>query len=217
VLIVEDEQVLAEAIAEGLRREALAVDVAYDGDAALERLSVNEYDVLVLDRDLPLVHGDDVCRTVVASGADTRVLMLTAAGEIDERVAGLGLGADDYLSKPFAFAELVARIRALVRRGAGHGEPVFSHKGVVLNPATREASVDGEPVILSAREWAVLEPMIARPGAVFSRSQLEEKLYSWKDEISSNAVEVYVHGLRKKLGADFIHTVRGLGYVVPRE
>jgi two-component system OmpR family response regulator len=119
--------------------------------------------------------------------------------------------------KPFDIDELLARIRALLRRSAGRGEPVFAHKGVSLNPATREALLHGQPVSLSAREWAVLEALIARPGAVLSRAQLEEKLFSWKDDISSNAVEVYVHGVRKKLGNDFIQNVRGLGYVVPKE
>jgi two-component system OmpR family response regulator len=136
---------------------------------------------------------------------------------VGDRIAGLDAGADDYLLKPYDTDELLARIRALLRRSAGRGEPVFEHRGVSLNPATREAAVNGQPVSLSAREWAVLEPLLARPGTVLSRTQIEEKLYGWKDDISSNAVEVYVHGLRKKLGNDIIQTVRGLGYLVPRE
>jgi two-component system OmpR family response regulator len=145
------------------------------------------------------------------------VLIATARDGVADRIAGLDAGADDYVVKPFDIDELLARIRALLRRSAGRAEPVFSHMGVTLNPATREASVAGEPVSLSAREWAVLEPMLQRPGVVFSRAQLEQKLYGWKDEISSNAIEVYIHGLRKKLGADMIQTVRGLGYLVPRQ
>jgi len=145
------------------------------------------------------------------------VLMATARDAVGDRVAGLDAGADDYVVKPYDMTELLARIRALIRRRAGHGEPTFSHLGVTLNPATHEATLNGQPVALSAREWAVIEPLIARPGVLMSRAQLEEKLYSWKDDISSNAVEVYIHGLRKKLGAGLIQTVRGLGYMVARE
>jgi two-component system OmpR family response regulator len=144
------------------------------------------------------------------------VLIATARDAAGDRIAGLDAGADDYVVKPYDTDELLARIRALLRRSAGRGEPVFEHKGVSLNPATREATRHGQPVSLSAREWAVLEPLLARPGVVLSRSQLEEKLFSWKDDISSNAVEVYIHGVRKKLGADLIQTVRGLGYLVPK-
>jgi len=136
---------------------------------------------------------------------------------VGERIARLDAGADDYVDKPYDTDELLARIRALIRRSAGRAEPAFEHRGVSLNPATREASLHGQPVSLSAREWAVLEPLLARPGAVLSRAQLEEKLFSWKDDVSSNAVEVYIHGVRKKLGADLIETVRGLGYLVPKE
>jgi len=136
---------------------------------------------------------------------------------VQQRVEGLDAGADDYVLKPYDLDELLARIRALLRRAAGRAEPVYEHKGVSLNPATHEATVDGKPMVLSAREWAVLEALIARPGLILSRPQLEEKLYSWKDEISSNAVEVYIHGLRKKLGADLIRNVRGVGYMVPKE
>ena len=133
-----------------------------------------------------------------------------------DRIAGLDAGADDYVLKPYDLDELLARMRALLRRAAGRAEPVYEHLGVSINPATREVMSDGQPVVLSAREWAVLEPLLARPGMVLSRVQLEEKLYGWKDSIASNAVEVYVHGLRKKLGADLIQNVRGVGYMVPR-
>jgi two-component system OmpR family response regulator len=145
------------------------------------------------------------------------VLIATARDSVQQRIEGLDAGADDYVLKPYDLDELLARIRALLRRAAGRAEPVYEHMGVSVNPATREVSVGGQPVLLSAREWAVLEPLLARPGMVLSRAQLEEKLYSWKDEISSNAVEVYVHGLRKKLGADLIRNVRGVGYMVPKE
>jgi two-component system OmpR family response regulator len=135
---------------------------------------------------------------------------------VAQRIAGLDAGADDYVVKPYDLEELLARLRALLRRAAGRAEPHFEYKNISINPATREVAVDGNPVVLSAREWAVLEALIARPGVVLSRAQLEEKLYSWRDEVSSNAVEVYIHGLRKKLGSDLIQNVRGVGYMVPK-
>ena len=172
---------------------------------------------MLLDLGLPKRDGLDVLRTLRQRRATVPVLVATARDGVADRIAGLDAGADDYVLKPYDIDELLARIRALLRRSAGRGEPVFEHKGVSLNPATREATLDSQPVSLSAREWAVLEALIARPGALLSRAQLEEKLFSWKDDISSNAVEVYIHGVRKKLGNDFIQTVRGLGYVVPKE
>jgi two-component system, OmpR family, response regulator len=180
-------------------------------------LRTESYDLVLLDLGLPKRDGLDVLRSLRARHQIVPVLVATARDAVGDRVAGLDAGADDYVVKPYDTDELLARIRALIRRSAGRAEPVFAHKGIALNPATRQATVNGEPVQLSAREWAVLEPLIARPGVVLSRAQLEEKLYGWKDEISSNAVEVYVHGLRKKLGAELIQTVRGLGYVVPKE
>jgi DNA-binding response OmpR family regulator len=215
VLVVEDERLLADAVVEGLRREALAVDVAYDGDAALERLGVNEYDVLVLDRDLPVVHGDDVCRAVVGSGAATRVLMLTAAGEIADRVAGLGLGADDYLPKPFAFAELVARVRALGRRARPATPPLLTRAGVEVDPARREVRRDGRPVALSRKEFAVLEELLRADGAVVSAEQLLER--AWDEHIDpfTNVLRVTVMTLRRKLGdPQVIETVAGVGYQI---
>jgi two-component system OmpR family response regulator len=180
-------------------------------------LKSEQYDLVLLDLGLPGRGGLDVLRALRSRRAHVPVLIATARDAVGDRIAGLDAGADDYVVKPYDIDELLARIRALLRRSAGRGEPVFSHRGVSLNPATREAVVHGQPVSLSAREWAVLEALIARPGALLSRAQLEEKLFSWKDDVSSNAVEVYVHGLRKKLGNDFIQNVRGLGYVVPRE
>jgi len=192
------------------------VDWVRDGQMADTALKSERYDLVLLALGLPRRDGLDVLRALRARHETMPVLIATARDAVGDRVAGLDAGADDYVVKPYDTDELLARIRALIRRSAGRAEPVFTHKGVSLNPATREATVNGEPVQLSAREWAVLEPMLARPGVVFSRAQLEEKLYGWKDDISSNAVEVYVHGLRKKLGAELIQTVRGLGYVVPR-
>ena len=161
-------------------------------------------------------HLQQVARSLRSRHSLVPVLIATARDGVADRIAGLDAGADDYVVKPYDTDELLARVRALLRRSAGRAAPAFEHKGVSLNPATREATVHGQPVSLSAREWAVLEPLLARPGVLLSRAQLEEKLFSWKDDVSSNAVEVYIHGVRKKLGNDLIQTVRGLGYLVPK-
>ena len=216
ILVAEDEELLADAIAEGLRRETLAVDVVYDGDAALEKLGVNDYDVLVLDRDLPLVHGDEVCRAVVASGGDTRVLMLTAAAEVPDRVAGLALGADDYLPKPFAFVELVARVRALGRRARPAVPPRLERAGIALDPARREVFRDGRFVPLSRKEFAVLEELLRADGAVVSTEQLLERAWDENIDPFTNVVRVTVMTLRRKLGSPpVVATVSGVGYQIP--
>jgi DNA-binding response OmpR family regulator len=215
VLVAEDERLLADAVAEGLRREAIAVDVAYDGASALERLAVNEYDVLVLDRDLPAVHGDHVCRTVAAAGGSVRVLMLTASTDVADRVAGLSLGADDYLGKPFAFAELVARVRALSRRSRAPLPPVLERAGVRLDPNRREAYRDGRWLALSRKEFAVLEELLRAEGAAVSTEQLLGK--AWDEHIDpfTNVVRVTVMTLRRKLDQPpVVLTVPG-GYQVP--
>jgi two-component system, OmpR family, response regulator len=216
LLLVEDDAMIGEAVLDALRSEHYAVDWVRDGAMADTALRTESYDLVLLDLGLPKRDGLDVLRSLRARHETVPVLVATARDAIADRTEGLDAGADDYVVKPYDTEELLARIRALIRRSAGRAEPVFTHKGVALNPATRQATINGQSVQLSAREWAVLEPLIARPGVVFSRAQLEEKLYGWKDEISSNAVEVYVHGLRKKLGAEMIQTVRGLGYVVPK-
>ena len=217
LLLVEDDAMIGEAVLDALRGEHYAVDWVRDGAMADTALRTGDYDLVLLDLGLPRLDGLQVLRSLRARRQGVPVLVATARDAVGDRIAGLDAGADDYVLKPYDTAELLARIRALLRRSAGRAEPVFSHQGVSLNPATREATVDGKPVQLSAREWAVLEPMLARPGVVFSRPQLEEKLYGWKDEISSNAVEVYIHGLRRKLGSELIQNVRGLGYLVPRQ
>ena len=217
LLLVEDDTMIGEAVLDLLRCEHYAVDWVKDGAMADTALGTQKYDLVLLDLGLPRRDGIEVLRALRARRETVPVLIATARDAVGDRVAGLDAGADDYVVKPYDTDELLARIRALLRRSAGRGEPAFEHKGVSLNPATREASVNGEAVNLSAREWAVLEPLLARPGMVLSRTQLEEKLYSWKDDISSNAVEVYIHGLRKKLGSELIQTVRGLGYLVPRQ
>ncbi|NUP46515.1 MAG: response regulator transcription factor [Catenulispora sp.] len=216
VLVVEDEQVLADAVATGLRRESMAVDVVYDGDAALERIAVNDYDVVVLDRDLPLVHGDDVCRHVVNSGLATRVLMLTAAGDVADRVAGLTLGADDYLAKPFAFPELIARIRALGRRAVPALPPVLERSGLRVDPSRREVVREGRPVLLSPKEFAVLEVLMRADGAAVSSEQLLEKAWDENADPFTNVVRVTVMTLRRKLGEPaVVLTVPGAGYRIP--
>lgn len=216
VLLVEDDRMIGEAVLRALRQQSYAADWVRDGETALAALAAESYDVVLLDLGLPRTDGVAVLRSLRAGGSRIPVLVMTARDAVADRIAGLDAGADDYVLKPFDTEELLARVRALIRRSAGRGEPVYSHKGLTLDPATREATLDGRPVALSSREWAVLEPMLLRPGVVFSRRQLEEKLYGWKQDISSNAVEVYIHGLRRKLGSNVIQTVRGLGYVVPR-
>ena len=213
VLVVEDEPLIADAVAEWLRREAFAVDVAYDGDAALERLGINEYDVLVLDRDLPRVSGDEVCQAVVESGAHTRILMLTAAAAVRDRVDGLHLGADDYLVKPFAFVELSARVHALLRRTRPADPPVLEHAGVRLDPARREVYRDGRYIPLSRKEFALLTELLRAAGTVVSAEALLER--AWDEHIDpfTNVVRVTVMKLRRKLGEpQLIETVPGVGY-----
>ena len=216
VLVVEDERLLADTIANGLRRQAMAVDVAYDGDAALERLAVNDYDVVVLDRDLPIVSGDEVCAALVNSGADARILMLTAATAVSQRVAGLGLGADDYLTKPFAFAELAARIEALGRRARPAAPPVLERAGVRLDQHRRTVARDHRPVGLSRKEFAVLVELLRAEGGVVSAEQLLEK--AWDEHIDpfTGVVRFVIMMLRRKLGdPPVIETVPGAGYRIP--
>lgn len=215
MLVVEDETVLADAIAEWLRRESFAVDVAYDGDAALERLGVNEYAVVVLDRDLPVVHGDDVCRAIVDAGGETRVLMLTASAAVRERVAGLALGADDYLTKPFARVELSARVHALTRRARPAAPPTLRRAGIQLDPARHEVRRDDRHVALSRKEFAVLVELLRADGAVVSAEELLER--AWDEHIDpfTNVVRVTVMKLRRKLGdPPVIETVPGAGYQI---
>jgi DNA-binding response OmpR family regulator len=213
VLVAEDEQVMADTIAEGLRRRAIAVDVCYDGDAALERVMVHHYDVVILDRDLPLVHGDEVCKRIVESGRGSRVLMLTAAAGIRDRVDGLDLGADDYLTKPFAFAELVARVGALGRRARPALPPVLERSGITLDRARYAAWRDGLLLALSPKEFAVLEVLMRAEGRVVSAEELLEQAWDENADPFTNAVRVAVMTLRRKLGdPPVIATVAGAGY-----
>jgi DNA-binding response OmpR family regulator len=216
VLVVEDERLLADTITEGLRNHALAVDVAYDGDAALDRLAVNDYDVVVLDRDLPVVSGDQVCRALVESGTQTRILMLTAATAVRERVAGLGLGADDYLTKPFAFAELLARIHALGRRARPAAPPVLERAGIRLDPHRRTVTRDADPVALSRNEFAVLAELLRADGGAVSAEQLLEKAWDEHVDPFTGVVRFTIMMLRRKLGQPpVIQTLPGAGYRIP--
>jgi DNA-binding response OmpR family regulator len=213
VLVVEDHELLARTLGTGLRREGMAVDVVHDGDDALEHLAVTRYDVVVLDRDLPGVHGDDVCRRLVAQRSLTRVLMLTAASTVMDRVTGLSLGADDYLPKPFDFAELVARVRALGRRAATPIPPMLECGDVVLDPGARAAFRAGRRLALSPKELAVLECLLARAGAVISAEELLEQVWDEAANPFTNTVKTTIGRLRAKLGEPpVIETVREGGY-----
>jgi DNA-binding response OmpR family regulator len=213
VLVVEDFEVLARSIGTGLRREGMAVDVVLDGTDACDRLAVTRYDVVILDRDLPGVHGDEICRQLANNRSATRVLMLTASGTVEDRVTGLGLGADDYLPKPFAFAELVARIRALARRAAPPLPPTLVCGDITLDPAHRLASRAGRRLELSPKEFALLECLLATPGQVISTEELLERVWDEAADPFTSAVKHTMHRLRAKLGdPPVIDTIREGGY-----
>jgi len=216
LLLVEDDQLIGESVQDVLRNEQFAVDWVKDGDAASRAVCSHAYDLVLLDLALPRVDGLDVLRLMRQQGVSTPVLIVSARDQVNQRIAGLDAGADDYLLKPFDLGELLARVRALLRRGASNQPQVYASGDVRIVVDSREALVGGKPVQLSAREWSVLLALLKRPGALLSRAQLEEKVFGWEDDIASNVVEVYIHGLRKKLGADLIRNVRGVGYMVPR-
>ena len=216
ILLVEDDAMIGESVADGLKAEGYAVDWVRDGKEAEVAVSATPYSLVVLDLGLPRRDGIDVLKGIRERRIDVPVLVMTARDTVRDRIKGLDAGADDYLIKPFDLDELTARARALMRRAAGRSEPVIERGPLSINPATREVTWRGESMALSAREYALLAALAERPGLVLSRAQLEEKLFSWKDDVSSNAVEVYIHGLRKKLGMELIQNVRGVGYMVPR-
>jgi DNA-binding response OmpR family regulator len=218
VLVVEDEVFMAQAIASGLRREAMAADVAHDGADALERIAVNDYDVVVLDRDLPGVHGDDVCRQIAATKPECRILMLTAAGTLYDKVAGLGLGADDYLVKPFDFPELVARLRALGRRTAPALPPVLEQFGIRIDTHRVQDYREGRYLPLTRKEFAVLTLLLQADGGVVSAEQLLEKAWDENADPFTNAVRITVSTLRRKLAEPpVLHTATGAGYYLGRQ
>lgn len=218
VLIVEDEEFMAEVIERGLRREGIAADVAYDGSLALEKLAVNDYDIVVLDRDLPGVHGDDVCRRTVVEHPGCRILMLTAAGRLDDKVTGLALGADDYLPKPFDFPELVARVRALYRRSAPAQAPLLAFADVTLDTHRRRVERAGREVRLTPKELAVLELLMRAEGGVLSAEHLLEKAWDEAADPFTNAVRLIIHTLRRKLGEPrLVHTAITAGYYLAQQ
>jgi DNA-binding response OmpR family regulator len=216
VLLAEDDVMIGENIQIALDGEGITVDWVTDGLQAEAALMTHSYDAVLLDLGLPKKDGIDVLRDLRARGNGIPVLAVTARDTVPQRVLGLKSGADDYLIKPFDLEELIARLHALIRRARGGVEPVYRHGEVEINSLTRQVTVANRQVMLSSREWAILEALVARPGAILSRSQLEERLYGWSGEVESNAVEVYIHGLRKKLGPQLIINVRGLGYMVEK-
>ena len=216
LLLVEDDNMIGEAVRAGLRQEGFTVDWVREAEQGDVALRTEPYALLLLDLGLPRKSGLAWLRELRRRGEATPVLVITARDAVADRIAGLDGGADDYLVKPFDLDELSARVRALLRRQAGRAEPMLRHGELTLDPASHEATYKGEPITLSAREFALLAALLERPGAILSRAQLEQRLYGWGEEVESNAVEVHIHNLRKKLGAGFIRNVRGLGYSVPK-
>ncbi|PZP33877.1 MAG: DNA-binding response regulator [Roseateles depolymerans] len=213
LLLVEDDSMIGDTLREALRRQGFAADWVRDGQAADAALTTERFDAVLLDLGLPRRSGIEVLKALRARGDATPVIVLTARDALSDKVAGLDAGADDYLIKPFELDELLARLRAVTRRHqGGRASPQLEVADLRLDPATREVTRAGRPILLSAREFALLEALLERPGAIVSRAQLEDRLYGWGEELESNAISVYMHQLRKKLGADLLHTVRGLGY-----
>lgn len=214
LLLVEDDPMIGNSVQSGLKQDGYSVDWVRDGVAADLAMANGVYELLLLDLGLPHKSGLDLLTGLRKKGASLPVLVITARDSVADRVKGLDAGADDYLVKPFDLTELSARIRALMRRQAGRSSPVIEHGPLSLNPATHEVTLGGAPVSLSAREFALLHAFLEQPGVPLSRTQLEERLYGWDEEIESNVVEVYIHSLRRKLGAEWIRNVRGVGYLV---
>jgi two-component system response regulator QseB len=213
ILLAEDDPMIGTSVRQGLTQDGFTVDWVRDGRAAELALGERVHDALLLDLGLPRKAGLEVLAAMRRSGDTRPVLVITARDAVGDRVAGLDSGADDYLVKPFDLDELAARLRALLRRGSGRAQPLVTLGDIELDPAARTVRRGGEPVALSAREFALLEALLARPGAILSRTQLEDKLYGWSDSVESNAVEVHIHALRKKLGAGLIRNVRGVGWM----
>ncbi|MDB5762906.1 MAG: DNA-binding response regulator [Herminiimonas sp.] len=216
ILLAEDDRMIGDSVGTSLRQEGYVVDWVRDGRAADAALSSEHFDLVLLDLGLPGKSGIEVLHALRLRKKSTPVIVITARDGIEDRVKGLDAGADDYVVKPFDPDELAARIRSALRRSAGHAEPEIDILDVRINPATRDVKRDGKSIMLSAKEYAIVEALMLRPGAILSRAQLEERMYGWGEEIESNAVEVYIHGVRRKLGADFIQNVRGVGYFIPK-
>ncbi|MDE1182003.1 response regulator [Paraburkholderia sp.] len=216
LLLVEDDNMIAETVLETMRRAGYAIDWAEDGRAAELSLGNGVYDLVLLDLGLPKKSGIDVLSGYRKSGGIAPVLILTARDAVEDRIRGLDEGADDYLIKPFDLDELAARVRALLRRRTGQKQPVYAHANLTLNPAAHEVTMDGEPIALVPREFALLQVLIEEPTRVYTKAELEEKMYGWGEEVGSNTIEVHVHSLRRKIGAEQIVTVRGVGYRLKR-
>jgi two-component system response regulator QseB len=212
LLLVEDDPMIGAALRKGLQQEGHTVDWVTDGNGVDAALATTAFNLVVLDLGLPGKSGLEVLRDIRRQKETVPVVIVTARDAVQDRIAGLDMGADDYLVKPFDLDELAARIRAVMRRQAGHAGNLLEHGDLALNPATHEVFRDGQPVPVSGREFAILEALLERPGAILSRAQLEDRLYGWGEEVVSNAVEVHIHNLRRKLGDGVIHTVRGVGY-----
>ncbi|MBI0129563.1 response regulator transcription factor [Snodgrassella sp. W8124] len=216
ILLLEDDKMIAEALSDMLHAAGFAVDCVANGIAAENALQPEIYDIALLDIGVPRQDGLSVLRHLRVKNCDLPVILITARDTVEERINGLDSGADDYVIKPFSPSELLARIRALLRRRSGHATPILSNGTITLNPATREVSANGQVTRLSAREYALMYSLLLQPGTILSRQELEEKLYGWNEEVESNAVEVVIHGIRKKLGSNVIKNVRGLGWLVDR-
>jgi two-component system OmpR family response regulator len=216
VLVVEDDRMIGEAVEQSLKDASYAVDWVRDGAAALAALATQDYGLVLLDLGLPKKDGLEVLRALRAQGKPVPVLVMTARDAVKDRILGLDSGADDYVLKPFEMGELLARMRAVVRRKSGSACPVLSNGALTLDPATREVTSRDATTRLSAREFSLLQALLVRPGAILSRAELEDRLYGWGDEVESNAVEFLIHSLRKKLGNDAIKNVRGVGWMVQK-
>ncbi|WLS78908.1 quorum sensing response regulator transcription factor QseB [Erwinia pyri] len=214
ILVIEDDRLIGDGIKAGLIKLGFSVDWFTDGKEGLTALGSAPFDAVVLDLSLPGIDGLEILRQWRQQGQDEPVLILTARDAVEQRVAGLQQGADDYLCKPFALSEVAARLQALIRRRHGQLQPVLSHGAVVMESASHTVTLDGDPLQLKSRELALLELFLINKGRVLTRAQLEEKIYGWDDDVSSNAVEVHIHHLRKKLGSQFIRTIHGVGYTL---
>lgn len=214
ILLIEDDRLIGDGIKAGLGKLGFSVDWFTEGNDGLLALSAAPYDAVVLDLSLPGIDGLEILRQWRHEGRDEPVLILTARDALEQRVDGLQQGADDYLCKPFALTEVAARLQALIRRRHGQLQPILQHGRVMMEPASHSVTLDGKPLELKARELALLELFLLNPGRVLTRARLEEKLYGWDEDVSSNAVEVHIHHLRKKLGSEFIRTIHGVGYTL---
>lgn len=216
LLLVEDNEGIGKGLYSGLTHAGYAVDWVKDGETALSAFNSEEYDIAVLDLGLPRKSGSDVLKELRTTGNDVPVLILTAKDTVNDRIFGLDLGADDYMVKPFDLDELNARLRAIIRRRSGRASPLLTHADIELDPASHTVKKQGDIIELTPRAFEILQTLMENRGRVMSRTRLEESLYSWKDEIESNAVEVHIHQIRKKLGSDLIRTIRGVGYIMDR-